>query len=64
MTGSQLRISWPTAPGRLYRLLGTRDFQQWIPLSPWMQTNAITGSISVAVPGPDEPNFFRLEAQP
>jgi len=64
MAGNRLRFDWPSVQGRIYQLQGTRNFDGWLPLSPWLQTNGSSVSFSLPVPGPTQPDKFRIEVLP
>jgi hypothetical protein len=64
LTGSRLSLAWPASPGHIYQLQGTRDFQSWMPHSSWFGATGSNVSITVPMPGPTEPNLYRLQVRP
>ncbi|HRT58471.1 MAG TPA: S8 family serine peptidase [Candidatus Paceibacterota bacterium] len=62
-TNNTLRLSWPSAAGRGYRLLSSTNAINWIPATGWFRALATTTS-ATNLPVPVSPQFYRLEVQP
>ncbi len=61
-TNNTLRLSWPSAVGRGYRLLSSTNASNWIPATGWFR--ALTTATATNLPAPTSPQFYRLEVQP
>jgi hypothetical protein len=63
LIGPNLRITWPSTFGRLYRLEGSSNGITWSPLSGWIRARAAFTSATLSAQGP-LPSMFRVEVRP
>jgi hypothetical protein len=65
-TNRSATLSWTSAPGRGYRVLGSSDAVNWAPVSNWLRAGPVAGPMSYALPPPvpGGPFLFRLEVSP
>ncbi len=62
--GPNLRLTWPSAVGRLYRVEGSSDGLTWGPISDWIRASASSTSFTQPVSAPPAPFLFRVEVRP
>ena len=56
-------LEWQAMPGHSYRILGSPDASQWLPLTDWFREAGGPASLSLTPPGGAQ-YFFRLEVKP
>lgn len=60
----RLLLRWSAAPGHIYRLQSTFNFDGWRVFPDWLQATSNVSSTSIPAPAPDEPFVFRIEVRP
>ena len=65
LTNNLVRLEWLAGAGRAYRVWGSTNLLNWMPVSDWMQAATTrTLGFTVPTPAPGAPNLFRVEVQP
>ena len=64
LTNNQIQLTWPSAPGHGYRILGSTNTITWLPFSDWIRVTSYSGNLTLPPRTNGAPDFFRLEAQP
>jgi len=58
-----LRFTWPSVPGRAYRVLVTTDLVNWTPATDWVPATGTTTSLTLGASG-NANSFYRFEVRP
>jgi hypothetical protein len=56
-----IRLEWVSVPGRNYRVWGSSNAVDWLPLSDWIQATASPTILSQPPFSPGAPYLFRIE---
>jgi hypothetical protein len=64
VTSERMQLSWPSAPGRAYRVHGSGDAQTWQPVSGWIRTTRTNAVYTLPAFTNGAPYLFRIEARP
>jgi hypothetical protein len=65
LTNNLVRLEWLAGAGRGYRVWGSTNGVNWMPVSGWMQAATTrTLGFTAPAPAPGVPNLFRVEVQP
>jgi hypothetical protein len=59
-----MRLVWPSTAGRAYRVEGSTNGANWVPMSNWLQGTSDTMAFTLPGPAPNQPYLFRVEVRP
>lgn len=62
--GGAVFLAWPTLPGLSYRVVASRNAQNWSPYAPWTVAAGTNQSLTLPAPTNQAPHLFRVEAAP
>jgi hypothetical protein len=58
------RLTWATAPGHGYQVLGSTNGLTWTPVSPWLRASSTLLNYNLSAPVVGAPNLFRVQVLP
>lgn len=64
LTNQQIRLDWPTAPGHGYRVQGSSNTINWLPITEWRRVAGYTANQTLPLSTNGPASYFRVEAQP
>ena len=64
LPGGYVKLSWQSAVGHAYRVLGSTNAVTWAPVSGWIQATTAGTTFTLPPSGPGAPYLFRIEVQP
>jgi hypothetical protein len=56
-----VQLTWPSVSNHVYRVLGSTNFNTWLPCSDWLTAEGTNTTFKLAIPAPGTPHFFRVE---
>jgi hypothetical protein len=59
-----VRLFWVSVPSRGYRVLGSVDAVNWMPVSDWILATSQLTTFALPAPSPGAPFLFRVEVRP
>jgi hypothetical protein len=63
LSNNLVRLDWPSAAGRGYRVLGSTNATTWSPISDWVRASGSAANMTLPATN-SAGRFFRLEVQP
>ncbi|HLP76644.1 MAG TPA: thrombospondin type 3 repeat-containing protein, partial [Candidatus Paceibacterota bacterium] len=59
-----VRMTWSSVPGHAYRIYGSSNLVNWVPMSDWIQATLSSTSFTLTTPTNGAANLFRVEVRP